>query len=184
MKPKIIAGAISFSATVAHAGCQEHWDARGQGGAMRDFCAAVEDTNARGQVVIMKKKPKGCSTGGPTSECNPASSILEGETPYNGLMWFDADGGFGFDMKDRLGPAGELVSEDGSDADLFRDLQELETSGAITLQPIGNDEEWFLATDQGTDDLADFNAKIMRDSAWVSRTLQNGGNVIFLQQEP
>lgn len=184
MKTKIIACAISFSATVAHAGCQEHWDARGQGGAMQDFCTAVEGANAQGHVIIMKKKPKGCSPKGPTSECNPASSILEDESPYNGLMWFDADGGFGFDMKDRLGSSGNLVGENGSEPYFFHDLQRLETSGAVELQPVGDGEEWFVATDQGTGDLAKFNEKIMRSSGWVQRAIQNGTSVIFLQQDP
>ncbi|WP_187430964.1 hypothetical protein ROLI_033550 [Roseobacter fucihabitans] len=174
---------LLMAASQASAGCQEHWDARGLGSEMQGFCSAVENTNSDGLVVIMKKKPKGCSPKGPTSDCNPASSILQGDGAYNGLMWFDADGGFGFDMQDRQGQDGALVAENGGAPRYYHELEDLSTSGAIETHEIDADGEWFVVENNGSDDLRAFNSKLMQQNSWVTSALQNGTNVIFLQQE-
>lgn len=173
---------LMIVASLGYAGCQDHWSARGLGEEMRNFCYAVENANSEGWVVIMKKKPKGCSPKGPTSDCNPASSILQGDGAYNGLMWFDADGGFGFDMQDRQGQNGALIGENGGVSRYYHELENLTASGAIEMHEIDSAGEWYVAEDNGSSDLRDFNSKLMQQHNWLAPAMQNGTNVIFLQQ--
>ncbi|WP_371225858.1 hypothetical protein [Roseovarius sp. 2305UL8-3] len=173
---------LLISASLAHAGCQDHWNARGMGDEMQDFCSAVENSNSNGLVVIMKKKPKGCSPKGPTSDCNPASSILQGDGAYNGLMWFDADGGFGFDMQDRQRQDGALIGENGGVPRYYQELETLTASGAIEMREVDSAGEWYVAEDNGSSELRDFSSKLMQQHTWMERAIQTGSNIIFVQQ--
>ena len=150
---------------------------------MNDFCAAVEQINSNGIVVIMKKKPKGCTPSGPTSDCNPASGILEGDGAFNGFMWFDADRDFGFDMKDRLSSDGMMMGENGGNPMYFGELSRMIASGAIEMKELDSRDEWSVAVANGSGELPKFTMQLIKQNSWVDQILQNGGNVIFLQQE-
>lgn len=182
MKTIYTALPIMLSTSLAYANCQDHWDARGLGDEMRVFCSTVQEINRDGLVVVLKKKPKGCSPSGPTSDCNPVSSILEGEGIYNGLMWFSGDGGFGFEMHDRQDQDGRLVGDDGGEPMYYQDLEGLIKSGAVVMREVDDSEEWYTPDDGSSSKLREFNDKLVQQNPWIKKSLESGTSVIFIQQ--
>lgn len=183
MRLAIVAITAVLDASLARAGCIEHWALRGFENEMRDVCQEIESVNSNGLIVIMKKKPKGCSPKGPASSCNPLSTVSAGEDDFNGLIWFEADGGFGFDLLDRRVSSGVLTGEHGGSPIYFEDLKAITEYDGIEMIDVDSIGELSIARYGESSELFDFNQKIINHNSWISSALQGGVNIIFIQQE-